>query len=288
MINFPVGIFFGIVAFVAWGLSDFCATYSARNASATKTFFWSQFVALILYIIFFAIFFSALPPITLQEWLLVVLMTVAVIGGFLSYYKGLSVDKVAIVTSIGNAWPVVTLILALAFLGQSLGPGQAVAATIIILGSLLLSFRIKRLSEKNIKGIAPGVVYAIMGAIMFGVAFTVLDPLVASLGFFIPIFLQKCIQIPLSFMALKAVKIDLSFPKRVAFPVIFMGFLEFGGLVSYNLAIESEFTALIAPLIAASPMVTIFLASLFFKERIRPLQWLGVFLIISGIIMLSV
>lgn len=287
MNSLPIGIIFGLIAFTACGFSDFFATYSTRNVGSVKTFFWSQFASLIFYTFFFLFFFLTIPSISYSEWLLIILMTIAVIGGFFNYYKGFKVGKVAVIAPIVNSWPIITLFFALTILGQSLKISQAYAIIIILFGALLVSFKYSDLKRFVFKNAASGLRYAIIGAFMFGVAYTILDPLVASLGFFIPVFLHKLIQVPLSYTYIKNKKIDLKFPKSIVFFIVLIGGLEFGGVITYNLAINSEFTALIAPMMAASPMVTVLLARIFFKERLNLNQWLGVFLIVSGIALLS-
>ncbi|HHH14102.1 MAG TPA: DMT family transporter [candidate division WWE3 bacterium] len=287
MISLPIGILFGLGALLAWGVSEFFAALSSRKTGSVKTFFWSQVISLIVYTSSFVFFFFSLPSISFIEWLLLLIMTITVIGGIFNYYEGFSLGKVAVVSPIVNAWPLVTLFFALTVLRQTLTFAQMIAVLLVIFGGLLVSFKLSDLAKLKFKNSARGVRHAIIGSLFFGIAFTLLDPLVTSLGFFIPVFLQKVIQIPLSFGYIKMKGADISFPKEAALPIVLIGILEFSGVVTYNLAISSEYTVLIAPLMSAIPMVTIILARLFFKEALTVNQWVGFVFIISGLALLS-
>jgi len=283
-----IGIIFGIVALIAWGISDFFAAHSTRNTNATKTFFWSQATSLALLTITFFLFFFKIPSISTVQWIQIVALTVVTIAAFLTFYKGLHVGKVGSVSPIVAAWPTVTLFFALTLLGEHLTSLQGIAVALVILGGVLSSFKIHNILKMNFKSIVKGANYAVAAAVLFGIAFTIVDPLVATMGFFIPMLVSKAMQVPILAAYARTRKIDISFPRNIVLPIALVGGLEFVGLMSYTLAISSEFTAVIAPMASAVPMVTIILARIFFKERLDAIQWLGVFTVLTGVAILSI
>lgn len=282
-----ISILLALVAIICWGSSDFLAAHATRNTNSMKTFFWSQVVGLCLYALVFLLFFRNIPAISLLEWVYIFAMTIIVILGFLSFYKGFQVGKVGVISPIVNAWSIVTILVAITLLGESLTFLTGIAITIVLIGAILSSFKIYDIINLKFQNIAAGVFFAIIAMVLFGIAFSILDPLVASLGFLLPILLQKLIQVPMTGLFAKISNINLSFPRIVAFPILLVGVFEFGGLMAYNLAISSELTSIIAPLVASAPLIAAFWARIFLKEKLEINQWIGAIVIVIGIAILS-
>ena len=53
------------------------------------------------------------------------------------------------------------------------------------------------------------------------------------------------------------------------------GLLDSGGFVGFNLGVDAAPVALVAPIVAAHPIVTVALAVVLLRERPRSLQWVG-------------
>jgi uncharacterized membrane protein len=84
-----------------------------------------------------------------------------------------------------------------------------------------------------------------------------------------------------------ATKKEISFPKDIYRFIVLIGALEVAAFLSYGLGITSDFTAIVAPIGAAFPVVTIILARIFFKEELELNQKLGVVSVMIGIVLLS-
>ena len=83
-------------------------------------------------------------------------------------------------------------------------------------------------------------------------------------------------------------KKNLSFPKKAPLFVILVGVFEVIDALSYMAGIGLEFTALVAPISATAPMLTIILARMFLKEMLDTNQKLGVVTVIIGVVLLSI
>ena len=66
-----------------------------------------------------------------------------------------------------------------------------------------------------------------------------------------------------------------------------IGVLEVIAFFAYGSGITSEFTAIVAPVSAAFPAVTILLARIFLKERLEINQKTGIFSILAGLVLIS-
>jgi transporter family protein len=58
------------------------------------------------------------------------------------------------------------------------------------------------------------------------------------------------------------------------------------GLLFYYMALEKGQVSIVVPLTAIYPIVSVFLGSVILKEKPSPLQWVGVFLVILGSVLL--
>ena len=63
--------------------------------------------------------------------------------------------------------------------------------------------------------------------------------------------------------------------------------LDAGGYVTYNLGIDAAPVPVVAPIVAAHPVVTVALAVVLLRERPRSLQWAGAGVTVAAVIALS-
>ena len=88
--------------------------------------------------------------------------------------------------------------------------------------------------------------------------------------------------------ALKQIKWEVEFDKKSVFYGLLIGFLGAGGqLALLSKAIVTGPAYLIFPIISLSPVITIFLSTLFLKERAGWKGWLGIVLALVAIPLLS-
>ncbi len=279
------GIMFGMIAMLGWGASDFFVTKSARGASPFKAFLWSQMIALVLMFPIFLMFFK-LPQFSFVVIGLLILSGILTVVSNLSFYKGLQVGKVSIVMPVESGWAVVTVLLSLTLLHETLSAIQAVGISLAIIGAVLVSFKWKDLIK--MKNHAKGVKYAVIAALAFGADFVVIDLMVSEIGWFLPIFFIGIITAFFLLTYSGISKKDISFPKNVVLFIILVGILDTAAYLSYSTGVTSEYASIVAPIAAASPAVSIILAKIFFKEKIHLNQDIGIVSVLAGLILLSI
>jgi len=279
------GIFFGIIAMMSWGVSDFFVTKSTRGCDPFRAFLWSQIIALI---ILFAIFFIFLetPKFSFNIVGLILLSAFFTVIANLAFYKSLKVGKVSIVMPVASCWAVVTVLLSLIFLNQSLTQNRVVGVVLAIAGAVLVSFSWKDL--KKLKNHADGVNYAVIAALAYGIDFVFIDLMANRIGWFFPILFTGLVTACfLSVYAGMSGK-DISFPKKVWHFIILVGILDTVAYLFYSSSVTTVYGAVMAPIAASSPAVSILLAKIFFKEKIEMHQEIGIALVIIGLILLSI
>jgi uncharacterized membrane protein len=67
-----------------------------------------------------------------------------------------------------------------------------------------------------------------------------------------------------------------------------LGLIDVSAFFAWYLGLRVGLVSIVTPIATSSPAVTVLLAHLFLQERVRPHQRIGIFAIISGIILLSV
>jgi len=279
-----LGILFGTVAMISWGVSDFCVSKSARGCDPIRAFFWSQLVALAIMSVIFFTFFS-MPVLSFRIIALIFASGTLTVIANSAFYKALRVGQVAIVMPVESCWAVVTVFLSLAFFHEALTGAQTIGVTLAILGAILVSFKWN--DFLNMKKHANGVNYAILAAAAFGTDFVLIDMMVEEIGWFLPILFIGSVAAVYLFLYLKSSKKDISVPKRVLPFIIIVGVLDTLAYLAYSFGVTSVYSAIVAPIAAASPAVSIILAKIFFKETLEPNQRIGVISVLAGLILLS-
>ncbi len=285
--DISLGILFGIVAMLGWGIADFFAAKAVRKISVFKTFFWIEIATLITLLVPFLLFFE-FPSLSFFDILLILIIAFLALISVLSFYKGLQVGNVSIISPIAASAAVIAVILSLIFLNETLTILQTTAISMVIFGAILTSFKFHDLIRLRLKNIAKGVKYAVIAMFGWGIIFVLIDILVSRLGWFLPLLFFVAVEIFYMLLYSGATKKNISFPKNVVLFVILVGVLEATAFLSFSYGISLEHTAIVAPIISAFPAVTIILARIFFKEMLELNQRIGIAAVLTGLVLLSV
>lgn len=285
--DIPEGIIFGIVAMIGWGTTDFFIAKAVRKTSVFKTFVWSQTIGVILFFLIFLAFFK-FPLLSLTPIGIILILGFLVVFSYLVYFKGLQVGKVSIISPVAACWAVVTVILSLIFLNEMLTALQAVGVSLAILGAVLTSFKLHDLMKLKLRNLATGVEYAIITLLAWGMLFAFIDVLVTELSWFLPVFFIKTVAVFYILTFSSVTKRSISFPKNVALFIILIGVFDFVGFLSYGIGLAYEYATIVAPIASTSPLVTIILARIFFKESLEMNQKIGIVSALIGLVLLSI
>lgn len=281
-----MGIVFGIIAMIGWGTADFFVAKAVRKTNVFKTFLWSQIIGMVLFLFMLPFFFKV--PIFSFNTIIIILVTGFLgVVSYLAFYKGLQVGKVSIISPISACWVIVAVILSLIFLNEKLTTLQTIGVSSAILGTIFTSFKLRDLFKLRLKNSLTGIKYAIITLLGWGIEFLFISILVSRLSWFLPILLIKAVGIFYLLTYSSVRKQNISFPKNVALLLVLIGVLEVVAFLSYSIGVNSEYTAIVAPIVATFPMVTIILARIFFKESLEINQKIGIVFILIGLVILA-
>jgi bacterial/archaeal transporter family protein len=281
------GIYFGVISMLSWGMSDFFIAKSVRGSGVLKSFIWAQATSVILLTIIFIGFYD-LPSLNFYAIAMILVAGLLGVISNLSFYKSLRVGQVSIVMPIASCWAIITVILSLFFLGESLAYFQFIGIILAIAGAALVSFKLSDLKKISFdKHTHKGVEYAVVAAFAYGTNFVLIDLLVAELNWFLTILFIEITVVFYLLLYSNVTKRDISFPKNVMIFIIMVGILDAVAYLSYGIGVTSEFGSIVAPIAASSPAISIFLAKIFFKEKFEINQKIGIISVLSGLILLA-
>ena len=285
--SFIGGFYWGFSGLLAWGIADYLARVASHRIGSVSTTLLTQLIGLALPLAFVA--FEAATgrlSVDVPGLILWAPLTGAALGfGYLVYYTGLARGAVTVVSSAASAWLAVTVLIAVALFGESVGAGQVALMAAVLLGILLLSAGPLTGSE-----VSSGLPWGLATMVGIGVAMALFDHATAAAGPMLAVLVVRAISaIPSCALALARrmpIRRPQDFNGWALLAVI--GVVDAAGYVGYNLGFASAPVSLVAPIAAAHPLVTIALAVGINRERPRITQWAGAGLIIAATITLSV
>jgi len=184
-----MGVVMGLATMALWGVAIFLAAIANQKLENIIVLFWMQAFGFLLGIVYFLSKLH-LFDLTLVLKYLPQLITIAIlqIGAYLSFYRGLSKGQVSMVSSIGASWGLLTAILGVVFLKETLRLNQILAIILIAIGIVFVSINLKELiSNKKLK-LLVGVKEGLMAMACWGVALFLLASLTSIFSRFNAIF----------------------------------------------------------------------------------------------------
>ncbi len=285
-----MGILMGLATMGLWGVAIFLAAVANKKLENVVVLFWMQIFGFILGIIYLLIKPVPLPLASIFHYLpQLILIALLQIVAYLSFYRGLAKGQVSMVSAIGASWGLLTAILGVIFLNEVLKLNQILAIVLIALGIVLVSVNIKELISNRKLKLLVGVQEGLIAMFSWGVALFFLASLTKEIGWFLPAFLFRLfLLIFLSIFILFSKKKFV--PAKTEFPwglLLLIGFFDMGAFFTFSIGTSGSYASIVAPIGSAYALVTIILAKVFLKDKIKPNQYLGIAGIIAGLIMIS-
>lgn len=290
-------ILLGLLSAVCWGTADFIARFSAHRIGAYRTLFFMQSLGFILLTIYLPLTGHSFHAST-AGWRPWALAAVAGIGNALAslaLYYSFQVGILTVVAPISSSYPALTVVLAL-LSGERLHALRGAGMAVTLLGVILaaMSFASGPSSSSSAHHdlhahTARGVGWAICAAIGFGLLFW-------FLGFHVLPFMDSTLSVwvirisAFSTLALAAApaRQSLALPRgSVWWLVTAVAIMDTAGFALNNLGLKTGHVSVVSVLVSLYGAVTVLLSWIFLREKLAPSQWVGVFVIFTGIVLIS-
>ena len=274
----------GLLTATGFGTADFIAKLSTTRAGFLRTALLMQAMGGALLLPFVL---SDSSRLFLQPWGVLggVLLGVVNALATISLYKGFEVGRLSVVSPIASCSPVVTVLLAVSFLGERLTKEHILGISLVMIGIVLVSIQTGQ--ENMPKKLGRGVVYAVLFMILGGSVLFGLKPVSHLLGVYLPVLLMRWVGVPviaLAFLAWRpkgAIRLNaLSFIFAVS---VFDTFAN----VIYNVGVSVGTVSIVSTVGGLFSAVTVLLAWAVLKERITRHQIFGFAAIVAGITILG-
>jgi drug/metabolite transporter (DMT)-like permease len=291
-----VGILLGLMAAFGWGTGDFITRGVTRRIGALRTIIYSQLFGLLTVLALTVLFgeWARAASISAEGWL------IGIVGGAVSVFATFSLFNafergvLMVVAPIAASYGAITVLLSLVS-GETLSVARALGVVMSIVGVILASIELTSDAERvpmaaRSYRLPPGIAFALLAALLFGINFWMLGfYVVPALGPILPVLVTRLLGI-IVMLAIALIARQSARPPagRALWGVIAVAVLDTMAFAANNLGMESEQIAVVAVLSSMFAAVTVLLAWIFLRERIRPGQWLGIALILAGILLVSV
>lgn len=294
----PLGLLAGLGAALSWGTLDVFSALASRRIGSLKVTTGIQLVGAVLVV---AIAFWTGTAFPADPFVLIGggLVGLAGAGAYLSYFTGLRIGPIAVVSGMVAAYGGLTVVLAVLFRGESLTLLQAVGATVATVGVILTGVAFDG-SLRGTRLASPGVAFAIVALVLFATMSIGSDIVIDRATWIELLLVSRTVNAILSTVILI---LAMTVGRRVAQPlligaeggdgrtdrrvvgyVLLAGVLDVLGLGVFAYGLESAETWLVGLASSFGPAVTIIVAVAFLGERLKPVQWIGLAGVLAGMI----
>lgn len=268
-------IFWGLGSAVTWGIGDFCGGLATRRTSVWTVVLYSQAVGMVLLLLLAIAFRETVPAVNDLLWGAVA--GLAGIVGLLALYQAMALGQMALVAPltaiIALSIPVIVGILTAGWPAASTLGGFVLAGVSV----MLISYAPQRTASVR------GLWIALVAGCGFG-SFFVLIAQTQEAAVFWPLVAARATSV-VTLSALMAIQRRTALPiaRQTILSIILAGVFDAGGNACFVLAEQAGRLDIASTLSSLYPVSTVLLALLLLRERISPVQGLGVLLALVAI-----
>jgi uncharacterized membrane protein len=280
-------VIFGLLAALGFGLADFEGAIAGRRIGSLWTVILGQTLsAIVMTVVFVASDSSAsvLGPF----FGFVALNGICAAAAYQTHYRALELGPVAVVSPIGSAYAVIGVLLAVVFLHERPGVLALVGSVVTVGGVALVSTDLRDL-RAGLRGVAPGVPWALVSAVAFGLAGFLLGYLSQQAGWVAGLWASRTAQvvcyIPLAILARKQLP-RIRDRRGLTFAFVAAS-ADIVGVIGLSVGSERGFISVTLAASAVFPLVAVILSFVILRERLVANQFVGIALVVGGLLMLG-
>ncbi|MEM2839043.1 MAG: EamA family transporter [Thermoplasmata archaeon] len=289
----PNWLIFSLITVVLLGCSGVISKYALKGIQSDALISGSFLVIVpmsgVLFISYFLI--RGLDDIDNAFLIIGVLSSILANLGFFLYFDALEKGPLAIIGSLTSAYPGLIVIIAILFLGETISYLQGSGIAMIMVGIICLFYfhgdggvRTHYPKMALLLGILAFLCWSAWG-VLLKIALREID-----FVFYIGL---SCFVMPpltLAYLRIRTGRMSLSIPWKSTAPfalAIISIEIEQLGFFSETYSVSLGQASLVFPIVASFPIITVILAFGLLKERLSKIEWLMVFMVIIGLILVS-
>ncbi|MBC8065306.1 MAG: EamA family transporter [Chlorobia bacterium] len=281
-----MGIIFGLGAALFWGLGDFAITTLARYVGSARSLLYIQIFSLASWVVLLAVFPHDLGR-DVNPWLIAALAGVFHVIGLATTYRAFEIGTLSFVSPIASSFAIVVVLLTVA---TGKGPAMiALVGTVLLVAGIVI---VTRSTPSEGPVTLRGMPEAIASAVGFGVMFWLIDGYVKEpLGDVYPLILLKLMAtiFAAGYVARSPSPDSAEKPSasKLAIMALAAALLDTAAWICALFGYRAGHVAVVTALASLFSVVTVVLAGVFLRERLNRLQWLGVGVVLGGVLLVS-
>jgi transporter family protein len=280
-----LGVVCGIGALAFWAIGNIFGAKAVQKTSPLRVAFTGQLIGLVM-LWFVGIFGSPWSAMNTAEWALIILIGVLSVPIYWALYSAFQHGKLAVVVPISASYSLITIALAMLFLGERFARAEWAAVLLVILGTVVLAGKWNERTQKR-DWLSPGAGFALLVAALWGVQFALIGLLVQTVHWLQATMLAQTVTV-IGLAAFVFVREGELFPRgNVIYLAAGAGLTEAFAFLLYHLGVSLDSVSIVAPIAAATPLVTVPLAALFLSERPTLVQLFAGIATVIGIVVLA-
>jgi len=260
---------------------------ATRRVGVVRTSLGMQTIGLAAY----AVTLAALgrwPTFELQQVPYGIALSVIGMVSLAALYRAFAIGPIAVVSPVVASYAALTVVLIVIFLGERLTSGQAVAIGVTFIGVAVASTDIRELRRtlgRPTEGVRIGFL-ATLGFAVWSAIFAVGVRATDGLGLIV---LQRSFSVVLLtlFVVLRGISLRPLGERRAVALVAATGVLDTSANVLLALGIASGYATFVMTGSGAYPLIPALLAISVLRERLAPNQYVGVAVLVGGLVALG-
>ena len=294
----PFGLLTGLAAALCWGTLDVLTALGSRVVGSLRVTAGMQLVTAVIFGALVVVTGTVLPD-QASSIALAVLLGLIGAGAYLSYFTGLQFGPIAVVSGMVAAYGGLTVVLAVIVRGETLTALQAIGATVATIGVLMTAIAFDG-GVRSARFAGPGVVFALIALVLFALMAITTDIALESMTWLQIYAIARGVNAAIGVTALvvlgRAGHPLTTRPSggpawssmRVVAAITVAGVLDVLGLIAFATGLESAPTWMVGLASSFGPAITILVAVALLGERLRPVQWLGLAGILTGMVAIAI
>ena len=294
----PLGLLTGLGAALCWGTFDIASALASRRVGTLLVTAGVIVVSSIL-LGLIAVATGTVLPRDQRTLAVASLLGLIAAGAYAAYFNGLRIGPISVVSGMVAAYGGLTVVLSVAFRGETLTTTQAFGAAIATAGVVLTGVAF----EGGLRGThfaGPGVIFAVVALVLFALMAITTDVALESAGWLEVLVVSRLVTAVIAVVAVAALAarralavVPESPPLpaiargRVVVAILVAGTLDVLGLVSFTVGLASAPTWMVGLASSFGPAVTILVAVAILGERLKPIQWLGLVGVAVGMVAIA-
>lgn len=284
-------VLMGLLAAFFWGATDFLVGVNARAVGVHSAVLFGQVLGLLIMcsiLIFFG-GYSTLLEASSTAIYLGILASIFTVVGALSISKAFKIGKTAVVAPLVSSYGVFTTLLAW-FGGENITITQFIGISICVAGVLFTSSKRENSNSGQHKDSGPAVFFAMLAALLYGSSFWIqgkyalpsLGPVIMLwLGYIVGVFFL----LPRFLGEASAFKVNRP-PINIIVTLCSASIFNLAGFAAFSWGALYGSISIVTVISTLSGGIAAVLGFLLYKEKLSPVQILGIFFVLGGAVIL--